>query len=331
MRTTLKQLAVRAGVHPSTISRVANQDPNLRISADTRARIQALLEETHYRPDGIARSLKLRQTNVLAVVIPDITNPLFAGIFRGVEDAAGQHGYNVILCNTDGSAERERSHFYTLQARRVDGVIVASAGLADPAVRWLRRQAIPHILVNRYSEQSDAFVGTDDFAGAQLVTEHLVARGHRRIAHLAGPPTVSAPHDRKRGFIASLENAGIEADPALIEESGLHAEGGAAATQRLLALARPPSAIFAVNDLAAIGAYQVAEQSGLVIPDQLAVAGYNDMPMASLLRPPLTTIHVPMHELGSASTEMLIAAVEAGTLPHGRRVFEPELVVRQST
>lgn len=331
MRTTLKQLATRAGVHPSTVSRVANQDPNLRISAATRARIQALLEQTEYRPDGVARSLKLRQTHVLAVVIPDITNPLFAGIYRGVEDAAGQRGYNVILCNTDGATERERSHFHTLQARRVDGLIVASASLRDPAVRWLRRQAIPHVLVNRYSEAHDAFVGTDDFAGARLATEHLIARGHRRIAHLAGPPTVSATLDRKRGFLAALEAAGIEADPDLIQESGLVAEGGSRATERLLALPEPPTAIFAVNDLAAIGAFQVAQLRGLAIPGRLAVAGYNDMPMASLLTPALTTIRVPMHSLGTVSTEMLIEAVEAGTLPRRRHVFEPELVIRQST
>lgn len=331
MRTTLKQLAARAGVHPSTISRVANHDPNLRISAGTRDRIRALLEETEYRPDGVARSLKLRQTHVLAVVIPDVTNPLFAAIYRGVEDAAGQVGYNVILCNTDGSTERERSHFHEMQARRVDGMIVASASLRDSAVRWLRRQGVPHVLVNRYSDPGDPFVGTDDFTGARLATQHLIGGGHRRIGHLAGPASVSAAQDRKRGFIATLEAAGVEVDPALIVESGLNAEGGEVAAERLLALPQPPTAIFAVNDLAAVGAYQVAERRGLAIPGELAVAGYNDMPMASLLRPPLTTVHVPMHEIGTASAEILIEAVEAGSRPQRRMVFDPELIVRQST
>ena len=143
MPVTLKELAARARVHPSTISRVANHDPNLRIAPPTRQRIEALLRETEYRPNGIARGLKLRQTLVLAVVIPDVTNPFFAALFRGVEDAASPRGYNVLLCNTDGSPARQRSHLQSLHARRVDGVIMASSFLKDPTVRWLRHQGIP--------------------------------------------------------------------------------------------------------------------------------------------------------------------------------------------
>src|ERR1700736_5061784 len=138
MPVTLKELAARAQVHPSTISRVANHDPKLRIAPPTRLRIEALLRETEYRPNGIARGLKLRQTLVLAVVIPDITNPFFAALFRGVEDGASPRGYQVLLCNTDGSPERQHAHLLSLLARRVDGVILASAVLKDPAVQWLR-------------------------------------------------------------------------------------------------------------------------------------------------------------------------------------------------
>src|SRR5207302_7675391 len=149
MPVTLKELAVRARVHPSTISRVVNHDPGLRIAQVTRQRIEALLEETEYRPNGVARGLKLRQTLVLAVVIPDITNPFFAALFRGVEDGASPRGYNVLLCNTDGSPERQRSHLLSLQSRRVDGVILASSSLNDPTVRWLRHPRTPYVLVNR--------------------------------------------------------------------------------------------------------------------------------------------------------------------------------------
>src|SRR6266446_3121352 len=153
MPVTLKQLADRVGVHPSTISRVANHDPGLRISPATRTRIESLLRETEYRPNGVARGLKLRQTLALAVVIPDVTNPLFAALFRGVEDGASPRGYNVVLCNTDGSPDRRRLHLPSLTARRVDGVILASSFLNDPAVRWLRNQRIPYVLVNRYCDE----------------------------------------------------------------------------------------------------------------------------------------------------------------------------------
>src|SRR5713101_7003128 len=147
MPVTLKELAVLPRVPPSTISRVANHDPILLIAQDTRQRIEALLKETDYRPNGVARGLKLRQTFVLAVVIPDITNPFFAALFRGVEDGATPRGYNVLLCNTDGSPERQRSHLQSLHARRVDGVILASSFLKDPTVRWLRQQHVPYVLV----------------------------------------------------------------------------------------------------------------------------------------------------------------------------------------
>src|SRR5437870_12767773 len=225
---TIKHLADRVGVHPSTISRVANHDPALHISPATRTRIESLLRETEYRPNGVARGLKLRQTLALAVVIPDVTNPLFAALFRGVEDGALTHGYNVVLCNTDGSPDRQRSHLSSLTAGRVDGVILASTFLRDPSVRWLRQRRIPHVLVNRFSDDGlDPFVGSDDVMGAKVAPEHLYALGHRRIAHLAGQPTVSTGVLRRRGYLAALAEAGVKADPELVVGSG-YVEAGAA-------------------------------------------------------------------------------------------------------
>src|SRR5437763_781805 len=197
---TLKELAARLGVHPSTVSRVANGDPSLRVAAGTRDRIEALLRETAYRPNGIARSLKLRQTFVLGMIVPDVTNPFFAALYRGIEDVSLPRGYNVILCNTDDSPERERSQLQMLAERRVDGLILASARLRDPSIRRLRGQGVPHVLVNRFSEPDDPFVGTDDEAGARLVTEHLIGCGHRRIGHVSGRKHASTAVLRRRGY-----------------------------------------------------------------------------------------------------------------------------------
>jgi LacI family transcriptional regulator len=332
MPVTLKQLADRVGLHPSTISRVANNDPGLRISPATRTRIEALLRETEYRPNGVARGLKLRQTLALAVVIPDVTNPLFAALFRGVEDGASPRGYNVVLCNTDGSPDRQRSHLSSLTARRVDGVILASTFLRDPSVRWLRQQRIPHVLVNRFSDDGvDAFVGSDDVMGARVATRHLFELGHRRIAHLAGQATVSTGVLRRRGYLAALAQAGLEVDPALIVESGYVEDGGAKATERLLSMRDRPTAIFAVNDMAAAGAYGAAHRLGLRIPEDLALAGYNNIPLASRLIPGLTTVHVPAHEFGIVAARLLFDQIESGQLLPRRVVFTPELVVRGST
>src|ERR1700730_4727409 len=221
MPVTLKQLAARARVHPSTISRVANHDPRLRIAPLTRQRIEALLRETEYRPNGVARGLKLRQTLVLAVVIPDITNTFYGALFRGIEDGASPRGYNVLLCNTDGSPERQRSHLQSLIARRVDGVILASTILKDAAVRWLRHQRTPYVLVNRFSDEGlDPFVGSDDVMGAQQATQHLIGLGHVRIGHLAGQPEISTGVLRRRGYQAALIEAGLPLDPELLVESG---------------------------------------------------------------------------------------------------------------
>jgi LacI family transcriptional regulator len=332
MPVTLKELAARANVHPSTVSRVANNDPGLRIAATTRTRIEALLRETEYRPNGVARGLKLRQTLVLAVVIPDITNPFFAALFRGIEDGATPRGYQALLCNTDGIPERQRAHLQSLAARRVDGVILASTFLKDPAVRWLRHQRTPYVLVNRFSEEgADPFVGSDDVVGATLATQHLIGLGHVRIGHLAGQPTVSTGVLRRKGYHAAMAEAGIPADPDLLVEAGFVEEGGAHAMEQLLSLKHPPTAIFAVTDMTAIGAYGAARKLGLRIPEDLAIVGYNDIPLAGRLIPGLTTVHVPIHEFGSVAARMLLEQIETGVLTPRRVVFAPQLVIRGSS
>ncbi len=328
---TLKELAARAGVHASTISRVVNNDPVLRISAQTRARIEALLEETDYRPDVVARSLRMRQTFVLAMLIPDISNPLFANIFMGIEDVAGELGYGVILANTGGTAERERTHLRSLQARRVDGLVLASVSLRDPSVRWLREQGIKHVLVNRYSSERDPFVGADDFAGGTMATRHLIGLGHRRIAHLAGDRGVSTALHRRRGYRAALEDAGIAPDPSLVVEAGYLETTGRQAMERLLRLSRPPTAVFAVNDMAAMGAHAAILEPGLRIPEDVAIVGYNDVPLASRLAPPLTTLRVPVRDFGRISAEMLIEQIRSRRTVRQRVVLQPDLVVRGST
>jgi len=332
MPITLKELAARAQVHPSTISRVANHDPKLRIAPPTRLRIEALLRETEYRPNGVARGLKLRQTLVLAVVIPDITNPFFAALFRGVEDAASPRGYNVLLCNTDGSPARQRSHLQSLHARRVDGVIMASSFLKDPTVRWLRHQAIPYVLVNRFSDEGhDPFVGSDDLLGGRLATEHLVDLSHRRIGHLAGKATVSTGVMRRRGYLAALADRGLAADPRLVVESGYTEDGGARAAERLLTLSDRPTAIFAVTDMTAVGAFGVARRMGLRVPEDVAIVGYNDIPLASRMVPALTTVHVPIHDFGAAAARLLLEQIDTGEPSRRRVIFNPELAVRGST
>lgn len=257
-----------------------------RVSPETRARIQALLDETNYQPDIVARSLRLKQTFLLAMLIPDVTNPLFAGIFLGVEDVAVAAGYTVILANTDGSRARERHHLQQLELRKADGMILASASLRDPAVHWLRERGICHVLASRFSEEDDPFVGVDDAAGAALATRHLIELGHRRIAHLAGPRNVSTAVLRKQGFRQAMAEAGLKPRSDQIVDAGFLENTGRAAMDRLLSLSQPPTAVFAVNDMAAVGACGAITDRGLRIPDDIAIIGFNDVPLASRLDPP---------------------------------------------
>jgi LacI family transcriptional regulator len=278
----------------------------------------------------MARGLKLRQSFVLGVLVPDVMNPLFAAIFRGVEDAALEQGYTVILSSTDGHEDREREILLALQSRMIDGMVVASASLRDASVHWLREHRIPHVLVNRYSDLKDYFVGTDDRLGARLATEHLLAIGHRRIGHLAGSPRYSTAVNRRRGYEEALRAAGIEPDRALIVETGF-VGAGVTATHRLLEGRKRPTAVVAVNDVAAVGAYDAAEKLGLRIPADLAVTGYNDIPLAGRLRPGLTTIHVPAQEFGRTAARMLLEQMANGHGKPKRVVLPPELIVRGST
>jgi LacI family transcriptional regulator len=238
----------------------------------------------------------------------------------------------VLLCNTDGLPERQRSHLQSLQVRRVDGVILASSFLKDPSVHELRKQGRPYVLVNRFSDDGeDPFVGSDDLLGGQLATAHLIDLGHTRIGHLAGNSTVSTGLLRRRGYLAAHAVADLESDQRLIVEAGYTEESGAAAARRLLALADPPTAVFAVTDMVALGAAEVARQMGLRIPEDLAIVGYNDIPLASRMNPGLTTMHVPIHDFGSAAARLLLDQIESGE-PTRRRVrFTPDLIIREST
>ncbi len=329
--TTLKELAARAGVHPSTISRVVNGDPLQRVSAETRARIEALLAETDYQPDIVARSLRLKQTFVLAMLVPDVTNPLFAGIFLGVEDVAVTAGYTVILANTDGSRARERHHLQQLEARKADGIILASASLSDPSVHWLRERSICHVLAYRFSDNDDPFVGVDDAAGAATATRHLIELGHRRIAHLAGPRNVSTAVSRKQGFRAALKAADLRCPAELVVEAGFAEESGWKAMESLLGLPAPPTAVFAVDDMTAIGAYQAVLDRGLRIPEDVAIIGFNDVPLASRLEPGLSTMRVPVREIGSVAAQALLNQLGDDDYRPCRLILQPELVVRAST
>lgn len=338
MPVKLRDLAREVGVHPSTISRVLSGDPSARLAETTRARILELAAETGYRPNRLARSLKTQRTHILGMLIPDITNPFFSSMFRAVEDVAGHAGYNVILCNTDDRADRFGQHVNTLCDGHVDAVLTATAHRADPAIDVLRDRGLPYMLVNRRRDDpKDSFVIADDHAGTRAVIDHLAGLGHRRIAHLAGAREISTTSTRQDSYRDALIAHGLPIDDDLIVEGGLTEQTGEQAMRRLLERPREqwPTAIFAANDLAALGAMAAAQAAGLRVPTDLSVVGYNDIPLAARATPALTTVRVPVYEMGRRATSVLIERLSG---PHLAGPSEPigvvmptQLIVRGST
>ena len=334
---TLRELAKEVGVSPSTVSRVLNRDPNVRVSETSRSRILDLAAATGYRPNRLARSLKLQRTNVIGMLIPDITNPLFSALFRAVDEVASAAGYHVILCNTGDSADRLRQHLDALSEGHVDGLLLATAHRTDPVVETLRRRRLPYILVSRRNENSDeAWVVPDDRQGAHIAVEHLVKLGHQRIAHIAGSTEISRTADRLNGYRDAMESFGLIESVWLAPPGGLDETAGERGLAQLLDRPKEqkPTAVFAANDLAALGVIAMARRMGLLVPEDLSVVGCDDIPMSRYVQPSLTTIRYPFDDMGRVAMQHLIQLINGDALPDQvlpQIALPVELVVREST
>ena len=330
---TLRDVAERAGVHAGTASRALNPGTRALVNPDTAARVMQAAHELGYRPNPIARSLKTNRSLTVGVLIPDLTNPLFPPIVRGIEDGLAIAGYTALLANSDNDPDKERRHFETMKDRQVDGFIMATAELDDPLVENAVAADVPIVLVNRSIDSSRAFaVITDDRKGAHLAVAHLVDLGHRDIAHIVGPERYSTGKARHRGFVEAMKQRRLRLDHDLIRLTRTFTEQeGARAFRSLLDVGKRFSAVFAGNDLLALGCYDVLAQAGLRCPENVSIVGYNDIPFLDKLRPPLTTIRIPQYEIGRRASELLLERLHDPSLDPVTVSLEPELVVRGST
>lgn len=330
-KPTMKDVAARAGVDTSTVSRALNERTRQMLNGATVDRIIAAADELGYRPNVLARSLRTQRSQVIGMVVPDLTNPFFPPIVRGLEDRLDEYGYTLIVTNTDNHLDRERQALQSLVERQVDGLVLATSHIAyetaDPVV-----VAVPMVLVNRRSRDASVpFVVPDDDAAVRQAVAHLHELGHRRIAHLAGPQGVSTGRARLEAFTAACEEFGLTTPEIEVAEA-FAAGPGARACERLLARGADVTAIFAANDLIAIGALKSLRAAGRRVPDDISLVGYNDMPFVDLIDPPLTTVRVPQYEMGCEAAELLLAALTDGDGPASRAVTLPcHLQVRAST
>jgi LacI family transcriptional regulator len=330
---TIRDVARVAKVHPGTVSRALNAETRALVNQDTAERVLRAAEELGYRPNPIARGLKTNRSYTIGVLIPDITNPLFPPILRGIEDRLDDAGYTPLIVNTDNDAAREHTHLEAMLARQVDGVISATARLDRELLAEVTAAGTPLVLVNRSLEDGSVpSVAVDDREGVRLAVEHVAGLGHRRIGHVAGPQNTSTGHRRYLGFVQAMNSAGIDVGDDQVRVSSWFTEAeGARVCAELLDASDGLTAIVAANDLLAIGCYDTLEQRGIRCPEDISIVGFNDMPFVDRLRPALSTVRIPHREIGNVAAELMLERLADESQGAREILLEPMLVVRGST
>lgn len=335
-RVTIREVAQHAGVSAKTVSNVLNDWPY--VSDETRQRVQASIEALGYRQSILAASLRTGRTKTIGMVIPDITNPFFGQVVRGCEDVLYRAGYSILLCNTNEDTVKEQAYLDMLASRGVDGLLLFGAHCSSEELAAAAGE-IPIVAEDSPANGHDTTViDIDNVAGAALAVGHLLALGHTRIAHLGGPRDRSAANGRHEGYRQALERAqkatGAGYDPALVIRCTPTMRGGYHAALHLLPNAAP-TALFCYNDLMAVGAMAACRRLGLRIPEDVAIVGFDDIAIASLVTPMLTTVRVQQYEMGRLAGELLLRRLAGQTAPHSedassRVTYPVELVVRAS-
>jgi LacI family transcriptional regulator len=332
MRATIRDVAQRAGVSAMTVSRVANGSPD--VNAKTRERVERAIAELGYVPNNVARSLSQQTTGTLAVFVPDVANPFFMLILRGVESVARQHGYRVLFCNTESDLARENEYIQDVLAHRIDGLLIAPT--SDQSRKHLRlpqQHNVPLVLVDRVVEgfECDAVLG-DNVGGAQRLTEHLLAAQHRCIAIIHGSLDISTSRDRLHGYRQALEAAGVPWDSRLAVTASVDVHGGYQAMRHLLQTEARPTAVFAINNLMAVGVVQALREQGLEVPHDMALVCFDDIELASQLFPFLTVMAQPAETFGTVAAQLLLERIAGRVIERPRRVvLMPDLIVRTSS
>lgn len=328
---TLRTIAQSAGVDVSTVSRVLNGTPEEAQKAASQAtaeEIRRWAARLKYRPNPHAASLRTRRSNLIGVMVPRLSDFVLATIYEGIEDAAARDGLATFVMNSYDRPTEQRERTEMALSRRVDGLIFGDARVDGAFLDEIAARQVPFVLVSRHAGRHPA-VTCDDRQGGRLVAEHLLELGHRHVGVIAGEPYASTGIDRTAGFVDHYREAGIEIPSSRIVHSPFDAVGGRQAAEELLACRPRPTALYAVNDFAAIGALGALRDHGLRPGMDVAVAGYNDTPLAPELPIPLTSVRSPMRAMGAQALELL-TQILAGASPPSRRL-PPELVVRAST
>jgi len=332
--TNIKDLALKTGLSVTTVSRVLNgKSEAYRISKDTQTKVLDAAREFHYTPNRIARGLKLEKTETIGLIIPDISNPFFASIAKIIELESRRFGYSLILCDSQDDIATENELINLLTERKVDGMILAPVGLNGNHIHDLLRKNIPVVVIDRYFPgTSIPYITTDNYNGAFIATEHLIAYGHRRIACIQGLKGITSSTERVNGYLDALKKHKVPIDKNLICGIDFGEENGYIQTQLLLNRKNPPTAIFALGNLISLGMLRAIYETGLTIPNDISVITFDEQPYSAFLRSPMTTIEQPREKIAKMAVNVLFKAIHSGNGVDEQisLKIKPRLIVRDS-
>lgn len=321
VKVTIYDVAREADVSLATVSRVINNSANVKES--TRRRVQAAIDRLGFEPNLVASALMTKRTRLIALLVPDISNPFYAEVAWGVEDGAAEMAYNCVICNVGGDTDKQAEYVTVLRRKGIDGIIFGTANHDDELVLELSRGGYPMTLMARDVPAARANrVLVDDGAGGALAARHLLRLGHRRPAMLTEPERIHSSRERARGFEAVFAEAGVR--PRMLAADGSDIKAGREIGAHLFSQPDPPTAVFAANDLLALGVMQAARDAGLRIPEDVSIIGFDGTVMADVAQPPLTTIVQPMRDMGQAAVKLLLDSLQEGA-PLRKLVMEPQL------
>ena len=332
--TTIKDIARLLGISPSTVSRALRGHPD--ISPKTKQRVMKMAQRLQYHPNQIAQSLQNQRSNTIGIIVPEIKHSFFASVIGGVEDVAYKSGYTIMVCASNEEYEREAINTRAMLSHRVAGLLISLSSKTKKLehLKMVLARGIPLVFFDRAAQGLPASqVTADDFEGAYGAVSHLIAAGHTRIAHLAGPQNISISRYRYQGYRKALDDHGLPFDKTLVVRGGYSNEDGYRGMKELWRLTPRPRALFAVNDPVAIGVYQYAKEEGIRIPRDMAIVGFSNETVSALLDPPLTTVEQPAYEMGQSAAGLLLQQINAdmngGFVPEIKRL-KTRLIVRAS-
>lgn len=327
---TIREVAQTAGVSVTTVSHVINQTRF--VSLETKKRVLSAMQQLNYRPNSLARSLRRGETYTIGLIVPDSANPYFAEVARIMEEKAFRASYSTILCNSDNDLEKERRYTEVLINKQVDGIIFMACGDDIASLKELVDRRIPAVVVDRLLDQMEVdSVVSDNLQGGYLATQHLIEIGHQNIAIIRGPSNVTPSARRFDGYLQALKTYNLIVDQTLIKSGNFHPPSGYQATKELLSKPTRPDAIFACNDLMAIGALRAVHELGFSVPDDISIIGYDNIELALFTQPALSTIAQPIQSIADRAVQLLLDRIENPYFPTKRETLSNQIVIRSTT